>query len=507
MRLRVLIYAVLLFCQLPLIAQFKIGVYSGSTAAGHDVSEIQTQTGANLLIHEMRNDYASQLSGYSELIPANCTSSADVIMHNTGAYYYLWEAESTPDINGVGIRHDYGTLSSDGTSWCTENINSAMPNSSYLLKGPNYAQDSKYRFNYQVGNTRDTVNNGYFVEYSMNVWLKKGTTPKGFGSSSALCTLYVVSNNSVIGQRVVSINEVSSSSFTQITFDYNYSPAAAQGGAGFIGLVAPKSAKRTTVDTNKLFEFRIAWVGNVDLYVDKYTIFDNNIAYQLFISDSTGTKTAISSYVNSVLPGTTKNKIKYWYSYDEPIAFENFTSYRKVNTILQNPPVSSVGLITAFNTLNPFSNSFSGSTTIPRWITETHPNKFMFDFYPINYVVISRNHSTASVVDQLNVLTEICSAAHANAPGFYYIGQASKFYDEKQSWANLLKPTPAEFNAAAMIALAHGAKGLVFYPYYSSFALNKDNPSDTTQLTEGMIDVHGNVTPLRGQFITLVNRF
>lgn len=53
------------------------------------------------------------------------------------------------------------------------------------------------------------------------------------------------------------------------------------------------------------------------------------------------------------------------------------------------------------------------------------------------------------------------------ATKFYYAGQVHSYYDASEPTTRVYQPDSYQFNTSAMLALAHGAKGLLFYNYLS----------------------------------------
>lgn len=92
-------------------------------------------------------------------------------------------------------------------------------------------------------------------------------------------------------------------------------------------------------------------------------------------------------------------------------------------------------------------------------------------------------------MDMFDFLQSLLSSAHYNTinkiNGFWYVGQAHRYRGPANSnFMELRKPTMSEFNAQTMLALSYGAKGLMFYNYYS-WGTENDLANDFNQ---GLVD-------------------
>ena len=113
----------------------------------------------------------------------------------------------------------------------------------------------------------------------------------------------------------------------------------------------------------------------------------------------------------------------------------------------------------------------------------------MFDFYPIN-IWCTDSTNINNIANQFNILRELCSSANKYKPdNYFYVAQAHGYSKSNISWAFLRQPTPNEFRAGALLSLAHGAKGLIFYCYYSSSTYDTEN--QVTEIMKGLLNLDG----------------
>jgi len=521
-------------CFSLLYSQFPVGLFSGAqyNSTSTVASDIRSLN-ANMLLHNLPSGSAINSissSQYNYLIPVNAYSDTEKVHYYSGGYLRTWKpkeeiifsasGESWNDT--IGIKKRFGSLQYD--SYASENVAYSGTGTSniknFLIEGPKYKQDYRYSTNqrgYNV-NTEDPQKLN-IINYIASFNLRKGTAAiaPGVTSSDTICIVSVWIGDTQIDSAAVIDSRLSSSGYDTIQVHYNYDskinwPASSSG--AYNGPAALYNANDIT-EEYALVQFKVRWLGHRDIFVKDITVYDEILGIQLY-KYSKGEQnlayTRITEYCNNTF--SSSPSITNWYSLDEPSTIDSYEPYRLVNQIITSSSITNSNirkpLITAFSPYFATNQTFVGSYTFPLFLKLARPEILMFDFYPINKEI--KDGTPGEVVGQYNVLRNLLADAHSLTDSstanpktkFYYVAQAHSYTSSgSDASANLTKPTLEQFTAPPLLALAFGAKGLVFYNYKttangSGLETSTDLASAFSSLAERLNGTLGNkLTNLR----------
>lgn len=463
-------------------AKFPVGVYSNIQAGGtsdHVFLDSIKSLGANWIIHESRNSNKAKLeSNFDSLILSNCSvADTDAIHYYSSGCYSKWEAEENVADGNIGIKHDFGHDTTVGGITCWTSQNNTANRGSFLIRGPNYYQDIKYKI----------PETGGYITYKLNMRLKRGNEYLG-GSLDTLALVYVTYNNTMLADPfVIYVNQVTSS-FSIKTLTYNCS--AFPKTEGNINNSSSHMNRYSAIkQDNENVQFKIKWFGNYVLLVDYIEVMDVEI-WENYLSNTSAVLSKIQTQLNKF---SSWPKVKYFYSLDEPSSQDNYIPYKTIQDVVLSYQYGKP-LITALVPIDPYTNVFHGEKSIPKWINTATPQKLMFDLYPFN-IHCSGTSDVEKISGQFNFLRDVCRAANKyDKNNYFYVAQVHGYTLSTNSDAELHQPTENEFRAASLLALAHGAKGLFYYCYKSSSA---NNPSTgASETVTGLVDAYGNKSSL-----------
>ena len=104
----------------------------------------------------------------------------------------------------------------------------------------------------------------------------------------------------------------------------------------------------------------------------------------------------------------------------------------------------------------------NGDSQLVNYYRRVNPEPLIIDYFPFSAV-----NNPVSWQD-LEYARELIQIASSLDPTFWYVGQTFGFKDNAtHNWQFERRPTPAELNSSVMLALAHGAKGILFWNYDS----------------------------------------
>jgi len=129
-------------------------------------------------------------------------------------------------------------------------------------------------------------------------------------------------------------------------------------------------------------------------------------------------------------------------------------------------------LITEFN---PSYDRFdiNWDPVIKRWTEGSRTDRLLVDYYPYS-------DDKSGFPLELFFYHQILQDCHLQDPDFFYSIQAFGFKDfnYQSKWKWWRQPAPEEMNIALMLPLAHGAKGIIFWKYYTNMKWEGDSFSE-----------------------------
>ena len=151
------------------------------------------------------------------------------------------------------------------------------------------------------------------------------------------------------------------------------------------------------------------------------------------------------------------NNLQYWYVRDEPHWIDCYLPLKFMEEWVDSISSGRFHTITEFY---PSWNGYkSGDIDINKYIEIAQPHKLMIDYYPFT--------TLTPVQTYLDLLRGRFQEASIADPDFWYVGQGFGQKTQSGDWCHWERPDSAELRASAMLALAHGAKGIMFWKMFT----------------------------------------
>ena len=390
---------------------------------------------------------------FENLIPVNANRQTDYIYHYTAGMYSKWEAEQhETNSNKVGIKHEFGikvTFPDENVECWYSGINPDNIGRK-LIHGPDYLQYKTYPLFYK----------GSKIKYNLRIRMKKGY-PTNVNENVCRVIVQDYKGDSLL-VRDINENELSSSwssgsvievgSYYHDTTQTNTSQSDPYG-----KMISIDEEMRSGIEGVK---YIVEWLTDIPIYIDYIEVYDEDI-WGEYLSLSSQVISKILNYANKF---SNWGNVKYWYSLDEPHSIDSHIPYKTIDGILKANGYP--GLITAFypgwdgqrdgvNSIKLFTEGIEEQNL------SAEPEKLMIDYYP--YWPQITNFSS-KVTDMKTILTN----AHEQDKDFWFVAQAMEFREGvDNSTIVRRRPTRQEFRAQVNYALGFGAKGIIFWPYYS----------------------------------------
>ncbi len=484
----------------PYQEDIKIGAMLDDRAYYSNYNQLQ-ELGADLIfqraivsVDTQRSNFSSLLL-FNNLVAMNDSGEAirpenrDWIYYYTNAMYSKWEAEGNNEFDNspVGLKPaDWIAIIGDTLIHTGTN---ASNSGKYLFRyGPNYSQYMRYIY------TNKQNTNNPPIQYQSKFWLKLLDAPE---NNLPVCSLFVSFHNTetglnrILAHKVVYADSLSNE-FQPIDLNYDYRGYYVEGenehgiahGPEWLHLGTPPEASFFS-DKYKV-EFQIQWLGHGDLFVDYIEVcdslvwdnwFNNPIRYLEMIN-------AISAY-NQQFAGLGE-QLKHYFTVDEPHSLDCQEPIRKIQFILDSLNINR-DLITHFY---PGWNNYRDSIDIlQKWNERAEPKKINFWYFPFQY-----NDDGTEVPDDftLSQYAAILQRTHLLQSKFWVTAQAWG-YLKKDNQGNFTIPyyykvvSPEQVGAQAMLALAHGVRGIIYEPYYSYIGWNSNLQDEV--LVTGVVDL------------------
>jgi len=448
-------------------------------------------TGFNT-IAQRADYYTIDLPEKYNLIAVNIEKKTEYIAHYTTAYYSKWEAEQNQEDSArIGMKHydsrgnTFGEVAywNDGSDsvlcWSTKGLSAPACS---LMYGPHYRQDKRYkRWNYQ-----DCYNEPGCVTYTPRFRMALDN-PTDVEDDEDVCILKVVfrwrekdadiHHDTIFLERTLKVGDFD----TTGKFDdfylhpdpedawYDYAP-------DFIlpkdfALMEGSSSSVDYVDWESYtgIQFWVDWLRTdtlCNLYIDYAEVYDND-GWNEYIELPGLVEDQIISYADSFNTMEWDNII-YWGGVDEPYSIDCYTPIRVVDSLIQS--VQAPPLIVHFDPTWWHTFKVNGEDEIAVFDSIAKPEKIMLGLYPCspNWPAIRKQDFDWLTFNFQR--TSIHDSSFWFKPQTFGFRTNYNFPNDPPEWCVWRKPDPPELTSMTMLALAHGAKGILF-EWFDSYEL------------------------------------
>ena len=441
------------------------GIVSYSHSGNQTLYDTYQNSGMNTIVVCTADSNQSRLTGYN-LIPYN-QLSVDWIHYYATGLYNKWEAEeSQVDSESVGIKHrGGGTINYLGKEcWYSAGLTDTVE----LMYGPHYRQLRRYR---------RFLSGQPYIDYIVrfNMALDKGD----YTDDEEVCriTIRVTQNLYINGiyqhktpvdtlvlpvtLKVSDFNTDTLGHFKEFLLTYNYNSYPPRSDPNTTSIIQNEDTVITYSDSSPHngIEFVVEWLGKegMTLYIDNAEVYDNN-GWDQYVNPTTR-DSVISRIRDFAQSFPSWLNIKYWYANDEPYSRDAFIPMHTVDEILTDTDPNAPPIISHYYA----GGQVNKENLLAVYNQIAQPHKLLIDLYPFHpdYPVIR-----PEAIDSLKVRFQEASTLD---PDFYYTPQAfgNWKYENGGHWETWRLPDTSEFKVPIMLALAHGAKGLIFSDYDS----------------------------------------
>jgi hypothetical protein len=496
-----IIISLLLFSEIiiaqetPPTGEFPVGTQIGADHfMNPEMRDTLAAVGLNTLYNFAYDDRKTYLEDYN-LIPQNDSSEYDRIYHYTTSFYSKWEAEENQTEEArVGVKHKAGTqaywydpeLNENILCWSTEGLSAPACS---LMYGPHYRQEKKYkRWGHPIVN--------YVVRFNMAL-----SNPQNVPGNEDVCKIKVVFRYKDMRDslhydvpfisRILKISDFNTdSSFKYIYFDenpnlrwYEY-PDSLREPAKLDQIIEPPAGTFSYVDYESYtgIQYWVEWLRNdnkCNLYIDYVELYDND-GWNEYIGNPTQTSYFIKSYADS-FKTMGWNNIIYWSGVDEPSNIDTYTPVHIVDSLIRSYPVLAPPVGTVFNATWTADHKVNGEDQMVQYFNMAKPTKLHYSCNPCT------QWNPVLTFDEVEWFRFNLQRASALDSNFWYNAQTHglKTGINDTTWCVWRKPKPAELRSLVNLALAHGAKGIVFL-WFDTF-INEQNNSEC-DYWEAMVD-------------------
>jgi hypothetical protein len=340
-----------------------------------------------------------------------------------------------------------------------------------LLRGPFIYQDQIYKVGFRYGN--DTIS------YKAKFRMKIGHKPE---QPIAICTLKVKiiypTSDSTYSEKLLASTIVSSSDFNPAGYTAFELPYKIEGLPGNItdSPVIGEDFKSTSLNfMNTKVYYQVVLAPYSDprnywhLYIDNIEVVDVDI----WERHGNQISILLTSYNNlwkaDDAGSVYEDKIKYFYTMDEPHSYDHFIPYREVEAVQKTIDPFMKDKLMLTKIYPEWDGYKEGLNVIDTWAEVVKPRKLMFWYYTIF------NVQEGTYISQLQLRDRLREAANYDKDFFY---TAQTFGTRKLQYMGVFPPldshyykyrTPTGSQALgqSMLALAYGSKGIFYETYYS----------------------------------------
>lgn len=442
--------------------EFPIGAFlSGKPGPG--VLASYDSSGLNTVVYYARRSTHTFLQKYNVI--AHNTGPSDWIQYYATGYYSRWEGEQDTTIGHVGLKHKYGQRTSWQNIPCWSSIGVAAPVCS-LMYGPHYRQDHRYkRLSQQWGvkylsRFHMALSNPYSISPDNNICVIKVVYRYNAINKPGYFYPFVLHDTTFLKDTLKVSDFPPDSSFKYFDFNkksYRYPEIFRSTITGSGGLTAADSILRySDIDNDNGIQFCVDYLGNdsTTLFVDFAEVYDSH-GWNDFVRDTALVIRRITNYLRNY---SGWDNIINWYGQDEPYSLDSFTPIHIVDSILRAN--EGAPLMQEFQT-GGYLN-INGDTIMNDYMRIAKPKVLTIDPYPFG---------PAHENDQLRFIQEVLQKTSRLDKEFWFVAQGFGRTGTNGKWLVWRRPDSTELKAEVMLALSHGAKGLLFWNYdsYGSF--------------------------------------
>jgi hypothetical protein len=481
MKLRAILVILVIIVTVLNAQEFPVGVYicTDSLRRPNTNYEEIKEMGVNWVVEYADNNTKPNLDSLN-VIALNSDSEKDLILHYTAGYYSKWEAEEGAslalDYSNPGIRHEAGIQA--GSYW---RANKQTPVGKKIVCGPYYEQARTYNLGYNMN----------VVRYKANFMLRYVAVPSE--NTYPVCKImvrYTILDQDLSGyfqisetleERVLNSDELSST-FDLHTLTYSV-PEKIQTKSTLMDY--PHLDKLTSTKYPPYgVEFIVEWLDDSQLGtldIDYIEVFEDQI-WSRYFNNEGDINPLILNYANRAVYQNWNN-LKYWYGVDEPYTIDQYIPYKKINDLLTSNGYP--GLISAF--YPNWAGKRNWEISSERFLNIVQPEKLMYDYYP--YWAGTTNDQGLKT-QQITIQTMFNDTPEHDDyfNNCFFLAQANAYWDwdadDSVSVPFKRWPNNSMLRANVMLALAHGAKGIFFWNYFSYL-----NPDDTYRCL-GIVDIN-----------------
>ncbi len=358
----------------------------------------------------------------------------DWISYFTSAKYRKWEAEVDllfPETGNVRIRRDHGVNYTDPDGTTGYKTDNSTQVGDTIIKGPKYYQYPRYTYTLPGWNP-------LAIPYRADFRLKIDSPS---GTSVPVCSLFVTTSyyddshhwrEDILASRLLTSDDLDTD-YGDYLLDYNYSNyfSANQYPQEQTPIFKPYSMEEPdglSFNIGAKVQFKIQWLGNKQLFVDRIEVYDggpNGIWNRYFKGQINYTNMVDSIITYNKSFEALGNKLKYYYTMDEPHSIDSYEPLRVVQHILDSLNINA-DLLTHF--CPEWDGYRDGDPTFPQYVPLAQPKKLFFWYAPFGMdntvdppVPVSRDFS-------LYQLRANLESASLQQPGFFFSAQTFPSY-------------------------------------------------------------------------------
>jgi hypothetical protein len=450
--------------------EFPVGTAINASIV--DVPEIYSkfyEIGLNTVIQRADDTTKIPLEDYN-LLAWNSKNPFEYIYHYSSSYYSKWEAEVDAEPDRVGFKHrdSLGYLIGNSATWngksCWSSLGLSGPRDS-LMYGPDYWQDKKYKRWYPEPYPSWEVPIKYKVRFKMALE-NRGSVPP----DEDVCVIRVIYRYKEVESGIFHIWPFLEQTLKVGDFDtlgnfdlFDFEGATYQYDAQFIlpynvdKLVDPPAGTITYTDKESYtgIQYVVDWLRDDDdctLYIDYVEVYDN-WGWNEYLNPATHDE-VIQNIVTYAQNFSGWDNITCWGGMDEPSTLDAYTPVHIVDSLIRS--VQAPPLINFFNPSWTWNHLINGEKQMSQYIDIAKPQEFLLAMNPCDdeYPVLTYNQ-----LDWLRYNFQLADSLH---PDFWYAAQTHGLLTEDSIWCVWRKPNSSELSAIVMLALAHGAKGIIF---------------------------------------------
>lgn len=407
----------------------------------------------------------------------------ELIKHYSTGYYNKWEAEENTPYNinvGVGVKHKYGQQSQWDNKNCWSSRGLTSPKDS-LMFGPHYHQETFYHRYYF-----DPYQYSYDLQYTprFRMAITKHTT---VNDNENVCVIKVVHRytkftkqpNGTYDQGEIFedvlrkdtlkvIRFRADSSFSDIIFleledsRYEYDSRFRPNYESMrTPQMRPSEQSAEFVYSDILLDngiqFCVDWLRSdtlCTLYIDYAEVYDNN-GWAQFLDQPDIVSEQIITYAQEM----DFTNLKYFTPGGEPGSLDAIIPIRTIDSLIRTATNKPVNLgMTIPTTETGFWPPINGEKLYEKILDAVQPEMMLNNYFPF-YV-------GWEVPKSYEYLRAVLQESHNVYPNFWYCGQSQGYRTIEgpgDDWCFWRKPSSTELKGSVMLALAHGAKGILFW--------------------------------------------